>query len=514
MKGKLYSLLKNFFLFIPLILYLGKRSLVAYDEGIYVLQAKWILENNNWITPMKWGSIVNDRTIGIQFLIAFSQKIFGENLFAAYIPNIFFGSLMIYLTYELHKVLTNRAWPIISPIILSTTFLWINYFHMATQDIIFGSLITLGIYGSIKAYKTKKKIYFFFSGLWIGLAVMLKTYLVCIPLIAILPFLIKKNIYSKTWFWIGLIIGFLPFLIWSIQIISLHGWDSFSEIYNKLLTLSGDNEFSNPFFYYIWNFTLNLIPWSIFSIIGFFNNKKNSNSLSNYFLFKYPLIVLILLSIFSTKTPYYPIQILSISSINACLGIYLIFNEKNLFTKYFKRIFFTGIPIILLLLLGYINLNQSSIDLGIELLIINLAFLFLIVSWLTINNINSLKRKIILVLLGPYLMTSVLVQSGVLSDRSKVIRFETETIVKEFNLNKKKVEIITSGLENELSTKKIIKISLFMPKLGNGLKTIDELSPNQYAWASLPHKPTKQDKGYDILYESEKLKPWKLIIKR
>ena len=111
-------------------------------------------------------------------------------------------------------------------------------------------------------------------------------------------------------------------------------------------------------------------------------------------------------------------------------------------------------------------------------------------------------------------MTSVLVQSGVLSDRSKVIRFETETIVKEFNLNKKKVEIITSGLENELSTKKIIKISLFMPKLGNGLKTIDELSPNQYAWASLPHKPTKQDKGYDILYESEKLKPWKLIKKR
>ena len=160
MKSKFYPLLKNFFLFTPLILYLGHRSLVAYDEGIYVLQAKWILENNNWIAPMKWGSVMNDRTIGIQFLIAICQKVFGENLFSAYIPNIFFGSLMIYLTYELHKELTNKAWPILSSLILCTTFLWINYFHMATQDIIFGSLSTLGIYGTIKACKTKKKIYF------------------------------------------------------------------------------------------------------------------------------------------------------------------------------------------------------------------------------------------------------------------------------------------------------------------------------------------------------------------
>ena len=98
MKNKIPLFIKNSFLLAPIILYFGERSLIAYDEGIYVLQAKWILENNNWITPLKWGGIVNDRTIGIQFLIALSQKVFGNNLFAAYIPNIFFGSIMIYLT--------------------------------------------------------------------------------------------------------------------------------------------------------------------------------------------------------------------------------------------------------------------------------------------------------------------------------------------------------------------------------------------------------------------------------
>ena len=248
MADKFFKTFKKFILFTPLILYFGDRSLIAYDEGIYALQAKWILENNNWIAPMKWGSVMNDRTIGIQFLIAICQKIFGENLFSAYIPNIFFGSLMLYLTYELHKELTSKAWPIISSIILCTTFLWINYFHMATQDLIFSSLTTLGIYSSIKSYKTKHNFYFFFAGIWIGLAFMLKTYLALIPLIALIPFLYQTKIYKNINFWIGLIIGFLPFLIWSIQIIKLHGWQSFTGIYDKLLTLSGDNDFSNPFF--------------------------------------------------------------------------------------------------------------------------------------------------------------------------------------------------------------------------------------------------------------------------
>ena len=64
------------FIFFPILIYLGKRSLIAYDEGIYALQAKWILLNSDWVAPLWWGNISLDRTIGIQALIAFSQKIF------------------------------------------------------------------------------------------------------------------------------------------------------------------------------------------------------------------------------------------------------------------------------------------------------------------------------------------------------------------------------------------------------------------------------------------------------
>ena len=148
-----------------------------------------------------------------------------------------------------------------------------------------------------------------------------------------------------------------------MQIISLHGWESFKGIYEKLIILSGNNEFSNPFFYYAWNFTLNLLPWTFFSIIGFLNNRKNSDPLANYFLFKYPLIVITLLSVFSTKTPYYPIQILSITSINAYLGISSIFNERNLFIKISRKILFIIFPILLLIIIFYVNNNQSLINL-------------------------------------------------------------------------------------------------------------------------------------------------------
>ena len=61
---------------------MGERSLISYDEGYYALQARWILEKGNWIAPLWLDKVVLDRTIGVQFLIAISQKIFGANFFA------------------------------------------------------------------------------------------------------------------------------------------------------------------------------------------------------------------------------------------------------------------------------------------------------------------------------------------------------------------------------------------------------------------------------------------------
>ena len=69
---------------------------------------------------------------------------------------------------------------------------------------------------TIKAYKTNNKNQILISGSWIGLAVMMKTYLTIIPLLGLFPFLIRSKLIYKRNFWVGTILGFLPFLLFGV----------------------------------------------------------------------------------------------------------------------------------------------------------------------------------------------------------------------------------------------------------------------------------------------------------
>ena len=57
----------KFLLFFPLLIYFGKRSLIAYDEGFYALQARWIIEKSNWIGPMWWDQVTSDEQLVFSF---------------------------------------------------------------------------------------------------------------------------------------------------------------------------------------------------------------------------------------------------------------------------------------------------------------------------------------------------------------------------------------------------------------------------------------------------------------
>ena len=94
-----FRYLFKLFVFIPLIFYFGKRSYIAFDEGFYALQARWILEKGNWTIPLWWDEYVLDRTIGLQFLIAKSQDLFGRNIFSAYLPTTVASILMLSLIH-------------------------------------------------------------------------------------------------------------------------------------------------------------------------------------------------------------------------------------------------------------------------------------------------------------------------------------------------------------------------------------------------------------------------------
>ncbi|MDA9729203.1 glycosyltransferase family 39 protein, partial [Prochlorococcus sp. AH-736-N17] len=472
-------------------------------------------EKSNWIGPMWWNEVTSDRTIGIQFLIAISKKLFGDSIFVIYIPIIFAAVLMIYCTYQLHKELIKDKNQIYSALILSTTFLWINYAHMASQDMVFSSLVSLGLVSTIKAYKTNSKNQIFISGAWIGLAVMLKTYLTAIPVLGLFPFLIRSNLIYKRIFWFGTILGFLPFFIWSYKYISIYSFSTYGGLFEKLISLSKNNHFTHPFYYYFWNFSINIFPWTIPAFLGFFKASR-FNIISRYFLFYYPFFILVLLSLFSTKTPYYPIQILSLISINTYIGIkYFIENNENNIIFFLEKINFFIIPIVSIAFILILNFSEIiSLDNRSKPFIFIGTGLFSLI-WIIYNLLKNKKRKFNCAILGPYLLILFIVQSGLITDKSKELRIAIEELVKNQNLSNIPIELIKPDASNEETTSKIIKIMVTTPKIGERrLNNLNELSSNSFAWTTNEFNENIKLKQYQIVNEDKEFYPWKLIYKK
>ena len=67
---------------------------------------------------------------------------------------------MLFIPYKLHEELIDKNYALVSPLILSTTYLWFDYPHSPTQDIIFSSLVTIGIFSLVKINLTKNDTIF------------------------------------------------------------------------------------------------------------------------------------------------------------------------------------------------------------------------------------------------------------------------------------------------------------------------------------------------------------------
>ena len=514
-KNNNFKHLLKIFIFFPVIFYFGKRSYIAFDEGFYALQARWILEKGNWIIPLWWDEYVLDRTIGLQFLIAKSQEIFGKNMFSAYLPTTIAAIIMLFITYKLHEEFFDEKHAIISPLILSTTYLWFDYSHLATQDIIYSCLVSIGVFSLVKIKSKKSKFYILLFGTWIGLAFMMKTFLIAVPLIALLPYIfIKKYLLFTKLFWIGLILGFIPYFFWSYFINPYLDQDIIFYLFGKFNILANKNNFTNPFYYYFWNIPLTFLPWSIFSIIGLISNtleNKNQKLILCYF----PLILILLISSFSTKTPYYPLQMATIMSLNSYIGIKFLFSSKKyksivvfITSKLLPLFTFSLVFIYFLFFKSALNFNMKE-----NTLLISGLILFGI-SWSFIKNKSNLKEVFITLIIGPYLLTSLLLQSGLFADRSRELRETMEYLSSLDILKNQIIKVDKSRMGNQEAQSKIIRIALLTPKLGDGINSIEKLEDSDLAWSTFSAKGEAEDDAYQIIYDDKILSPWKLIQKK
>ena len=105
-------------------------------------------------------------------------------------------------------------------------------------------------------------------------------------------------------------------------------------------------------------------------------------------------------------------------------------------------------------------------------------------SWSFLENKTNFKNVLIILIIGPYLLTSFLLSSGLFTDRLIELR-ETMEYISSLNIVKNQnIKVDKSGINNILAHSKIIKISILTPNLGEGLNSINDLNPGELAWSS------------------------------
>ena len=341
-----------------------------------------------------------------------------------------------------------------------------------------------------------------------------ETFLVFVPLLSLLPYIyLKKKFILSKFFWLGLLIGFIPYLFWTLSINPYLDKNIIFYLFEKFDILSNKNTFTNPFYYYIWNIPVTFFPWSIFAIIGIIFNINGSKD-HKYVLTFFPLILISILSIFSTKTPYYALQISSIFTLNTFVGIEYLFNSRR-YKKIFVFITSKIVPLLILALTFtyyFFFKNISNLNFKENTFLI-FGLTFFAISWTFIQHKHSFKEILITLIIGPYLLTSLLLQSGLFTDRSRELREKMEYVSSLDIVKNKTINVDKSGINDSASQSKIIRISLLTPNLGEGLESIDQLRKSELAW-STKKEIKKSNYTYEVIYENNILKPWKLILKK
>ncbi|MGD1907583.1 MAG: ArnT family glycosyltransferase [Leptolyngbyaceae cyanobacterium] len=291
-----------------------EQSLMAHDEGYYAQQARWILETGDWLT-VPWWEPIYDRTIGLQWLIASSYALFGVREGTARLPSTLASLGAIWLIYQIgrHCIGDRRAWW--GAAILAVTPVWVQASRLATQDIPLVCVELFGLWALLQVEDHPKHRWQWgiAAGSSVGLAFLIKGFMAVLPVVAIMPYLVftqrQQRHLTNPGLYGGLLLGCLPPGLWLGLSVNQYGWLPLEQLFGKLLHLSGEYVYATTPLYYLWNIPANGFPWPLFALAGLVLAFKQRTISRPWLFLGYPLILLLELAYFDTRTWYYPLQI-------------------------------------------------------------------------------------------------------------------------------------------------------------------------------------------------------------
>ncbi|MFQ4139646.1 ArnT family glycosyltransferase [Nodosilinea sp. PGN35] len=301
------------------------QSLMPHDEGWYAQQARWIVETGDWVTQQWWGAPVHDRMMGIQWLIAASYKLFGVSEWAARLPGAIacWGAVM--LTYAIGRRCLTPQIALWGAAILAATPIWMQASRLAIQDVPLTALELLGIWALLQAEtKPQRRGWGFLAGSTVGLGFMLKSIMVIPVVIALGPYLVLEHRRHRhllnPGIYLGLVVGMVPAIAWLALSVQRYGTLPLERTFGLLVNLAQEDFHNAGSLYYFWNIPLNAFPWPLLAVPGVWLGWQSPYPRKALWL-GYPLVLLTLLTLFKTRTWYYPLQLLPFGALLAALTL-------------------------------------------------------------------------------------------------------------------------------------------------------------------------------------------------
>ena len=540
--GSPFSRLAGPLLLAPLLLTAAPRSPLAHDAGYYGLQARWILQSGHWLAPLWFGEPVYDRSIGVQWLMALSLKLFPWP-WAEALPALLAAVASLLLSGWLARRLLPQL-PAAGPLtmaLLALTPLWLNYAHLATQDMPLLAVELAGIAALVNcgpegggpgrglsasrpagAQPTNSSaIWPLLVGLAPGLAFLIKGFMVALPMLAIAPYLLleRRQLLRRGGFWLGLALGWLPVALWLALSLQSYGLELVGGLWQKLLFLSRADVYAAGPFYYLWNIPANTAPWILAALLGWpIAWRLPLERGQRLLLLLYPLLLLLLLSLFRTKTPYYGLQLTPWIAMAASLGL----QRCCQLDRPWRRSLQLALGALAAALLLAATLLMTALiwpaaPLQKQLAaadglpapaLLALAAAGLGACWLASCLMQKPRRRLWALLAGPWLALALLTQAGLFSDRSPALRRALAPPAVQNLLAERPIQAAATAPLSGDDHAQLILLALATPTTPNQLLSAAAVAPGQRLWLRRSELPAGKD--WRVLLEAPALRGWVL----
>ncbi len=267
---------------------LGGRDLWEPDETRYAVVAREMVQSGNWILPHLNRDIYAEKPPLFFWLVNLSTFLGGANSeLANRLPSALAGLITLFVTFLLGERLFHPRVGFLSAMVLATSILFLQISRWMMLDSLFTLLFLFTIFYFFQGFENeaRRRRYYLFAGLFMGLGVLTKGPVAYLPVPIFIIFGLSQRSVKAFWnthlLW-GILLSLLVVFLWLVPACWVGG-----EEYTKRILfgqtvgrLMGSEKYFHrePIFFYLIRFPLDFFPWIVLlpsALILGFRNKEN-----------------------------------------------------------------------------------------------------------------------------------------------------------------------------------------------------------------------------------------------